>query len=73
MAQKVPNGIKLNIPFLGGWFVYLGYELVKDRSKLSIPDSPFQIPTAFVDRVNSIIFDKLENKLFYIDKSTLRF
>ena len=73
VAQKVPNGaLKLNIPFLGGWFVYLGYELVKEiESKLLIPDSPFQIPTAFVDRVNSsIIYDKLENKLYFIsDKS----
>ena len=73
VAQKVPNGaLKLNIPFLGGWFVYLGYELVKEiESKILIPDSPFQIPTAFVDRVNSsIIFDKLENRLYFIsDKS----
>ena len=73
VAQKLPNrASKLNIPFLGGWFVYLGYELVKEiESKVSIPDSPFQIPTAFVDRVNSsVIFDKLENKLYFIsDKS----
>ena len=73
VAQKVPNSaLKLNIPFLGGWFVYLGYELVKEiESKILIPDSPFQIPTAFVDRVNSsIIFDKLENRLYFIsDKS----
>ena len=64
--------MKLNIPFLGGWFVYLGYELVKEiESKILIPDSPFQIPTAFVDRVNSpIIFDKLKNRLYFIsDKS----
>ena len=61
-----------NFPFLGGWFVYLGYELVCEiEEKLKIPESPFKFPTAFASRVNSaIVFDKLTNDLFFVsDKS----
>ncbi len=43
LNQKIPNTKqKLNLPFLGGWFVYLGYELVKEiETTLKIPESPF--------------------------------
>ena len=69
LNQKLPNTKqKLNLPFLGGWFVYLGYELVKEiETTLKIPESPFSIPTAFVDRVSSsIIFDKLKEELYFV-------
>ncbi len=61
------------MPFTGGWFVYLGYELVNEiEPKINIPESPYkEIPTAFAARVNSsIIYDKLEKKIHFIsDKS----
>ena len=44
------------IPFCGGWFVYLGYELVEEiEPRLTIPKSPFKLPTAFASRVNTAI------------------
>ncbi len=54
------------IPFCGGWFVYLGYELAKEiEPSLKIPDSPFELPTAFAARVNTaIIFDHIDNEIF---------
>ena len=53
------------IPFCGGWFVYLGYELVEEiETKLNIPESPFKLPTAFASRVNTaIIFDHVDNEI----------
>ena len=54
------------IPFCGGWFIYLGYELAKEiEPSLKIPDSPFQLPTAFAARINTaIIFDHIDNEIF---------
>jgi len=62
------------IPFCGGWFVYLGYELVEEiEPRLSIPKSPFKLPTAFASRINTaIIFDHIDNEIFITsdDKSS---
>ena len=54
------------LPFCGGWFVYLGYELVKEiESSLTIPSSPFRLPTAFASRVSTaIIFDHIDQEIF---------
>ena len=54
------------IPFCGGWFVYLGYELAQEiEPRLSIPKSPFKLPTAFASRVNTaIIYDHVDNEIF---------
>ncbi len=54
------------LPFCGGWFVYLGYELVEEiESSLRIPSSPFRLPTAFASRVNTaIIFDHIDKEIF---------
>ncbi len=62
------NGFDLKdkkIPFCGGWFIYLGYELVEEiEPRLRIPKSPFNLPTAFASRVNtSIIFDHVDNEI----------
>ena len=50
------------IPFCGGWFVYLGYELAREiETSLKIPKSQFALPTAFLARVkSSIIFDHVD-------------
>ena len=57
-----------HFPFLGGWFLYLGYELVKEiEPSITLPDSPYQIPTALAARAPSaVIYDKKLNKLFFI-------
>ena len=51
-----------HIPFYGGWFVYLGYEIAKEiEKKIVIPSSPYLLPDAFAARVNtSIIYDHIE-------------
>ena len=63
---------KIELPFLGGWFVYLGYELVMEiETSLTLPSSPFQIPTAFAARVSSaIVYDNLENTLYFITEGS---
>ena len=39
------------LPFLGGWFVYLGYELAGEiEPTLNLPDSPDPLPTAYAVR-----------------------
>ena len=57
---------KKKIPFCGGWFIYLGYELVKEiEPSLEIPESPFKLPTAFASRIKtSIILDHIDNEIF---------
>ena len=61
-----------NLPFLGGWFIYLGYELAMEiEKKLSIPESPYKIPTALAARVKSaIIYDQLKNNLYFFSESS---
>ncbi len=55
------------IPFCGGWFVYLGYEIAKEiEEKLKIPESPFYLPTAFAARINSsIIYDHIDREIYF--------
>lgn len=66
------NGKKIELPFLGGWFIYLGYELVMEIEKsLKLPNSPYQIPTAFAARVSAaIIYDKIDRILFFITEGS---
>ena len=54
------------LPFLGGWFVYLGYELIAEiEKKIKIPESPFSLPTAFLARVKTaVIYDKKDGALY---------
>ena len=56
------------IPFFGGWFIYLGYEMAREiESKVDIPDSPFILPDAFAARVSTaIIYDNIKRKLFLV-------
>ncbi len=63
---------KTQFPFLGGWFLYLGYELVNEiEPSIDLPESPFALPTAFAARASSaIIYDKKLNKLFFVTDSS---
>tara|TARA_X000000950_G_scaffold89915_1_gene113197 strand:+ start:18806 stop:20182 length:1377 start_codon:yes stop_codon:yes gene_type:complete len=60
------------LPFIGGWFIYLGYELVSEiENKLNLPKSNFMIPDAFAARVKSaIIKDQLKKKLYFVSDSS---
>ena len=63
--QEIPTYKKKPIPFYGGWFIYLGYEIAREiEQKLKIPNSPFLLPDAFAARVHSaIIYDHIEKTL----------
>ncbi len=63
---------KFKLPFTGGWFLYLGYELVNEiEPSLKLPKSPFLFPTAFASRVKSaIIFDKIEENLYIFSEES---
>ena len=63
---------EIDIPFLGGWFVYLGYELIYEiENKLNIPNSPFKFPTAFASRVKSaVILDKSKEIIYFFSEES---
>ena len=63
------------LPFCGGWFVYLGYELAKEiEPTLRIPKSPFELPTAFASRVSSaLIYDHIDNEIFIVSDDISKF
>ena len=51
ILSKMSFILKKKIPFCGGWFVYLGYELAKEiEPTLHTPSSPFKLPTAFASK-----------------------
>ena len=60
------------IPFYGGWFIYLGYEIATEvEKKLVIPKSPYSLPDAFAARVNSsIIYDHIDKTLIFTSDKT---
>jgi len=63
--QEIATYKKKPIPFYGGWFIYLGYEIAREiEQKLKIPNSPFLLPDAFAARVHcAIIYDHVEKTL----------
>ena len=71
--HKILKKFEIDVPFTGGWFVYLGYELINEIEKtLKIPDSPYFLPTAFASRVKSaIIYDHLEKNIFFISEESI--
>ncbi|HSD71122.1 MAG TPA: aminodeoxychorismate synthase component I [Woeseiaceae bacterium] len=60
-----------DLPFLGGWFVYLGYELAAEiEPKLSLPPDPV-LPRAFAVRCPAaLIRDHMESKTFIVCEGT---
>ena len=58
-AQGTPGTRVADLPFAGGWFVYLGYELaaeIEPRLQLPAVDAPF---SAFALRVNTFVLHDL--------------
>lgn len=70
---KLLEEFKTQIPFTGGWFVYLGYELIYEIEKtLDIPDSPYSLPTAFAARAKSaVVYDHVEKNIFFISEESI--
>ena len=68
ISQKAIYEDDYKIPFFGGWFIYLGYEMAREiEIKLNIPDSPFILPDAFAARVSTaIIYDNISRTLFLV-------
>lgn len=54
----------VNLPFTGGWFIFLSYELAAEIEPcLQLPATTKNIPVAFATRCPAaIIIDRLENK-----------
>lgn len=75
-GEKNNHSTDLNIPFSGGWFIFLGYELaqqIEPRLKLSLPADGF--PVAYAVRIPAaIIYDRVLDETLIIteaDKSHL--
>ena len=59
---------KTNFPFFGGWFLYLGYELVSQiETKINSNKHRYNFPVAFATRIPAaIIKDNFNNETFII-------
>lgn len=55
------------LPFQGGWFLYLGYELAEQvEPSLDLPDAKDGLPTAFATRVPAAIIEDKHNQQVFI-------
>ena len=69
--KTVPEEMKSQLPFYGGWFVYLGYELAEEiEPVLNLPkNSDINLPIAFASRIPAaIIVDKQENASWIVSE-----
>jgi len=66
--KKQPSSINTHLPFSGGWFVYLGYELAGQiEPTLELPTDVFHLPLAIATRVKSaIVYDHQYNKYWFV-------
>ncbi len=70
-AEKIKHNHsteKSPLPFTGGWFVFLAYELSQQiEPSLNLTCDPSILPVAYASRVKkALIFDHKKNKLFFI-------
>ncbi len=65
-AERLPQPLASPLPFSGGWFVYLGYELAAEvEPRLKLPRGSG--PVAFAARVRSAaIYDHLTGELWLV-------
>lgn len=55
-AARLPAAADSSLPFRGGWFVYLGYELAGQiEPRLRLPATKGSLPTAFISRIPAAI------------------
>jgi len=69
LAESVPENSEL--PFTGGWFLYLSYELAQQiENSLQLPEADDGLPVAFASRFPSaIIIDLHEQQAYLICES----
>lgn len=74
LAKKVEQNklfSQISLPFIGGYFVYLSYELIAQIEKKLAPQLIYNNnqPLAYATRINSaIIIDHHKNKTYWVDK-----
>ena len=63
LYQQSATTEPLSLPFAGGWFLYLGYELVNEiEPSLHFPDMPQALPLALATRIPAaIIYDHVSD------------
>ncbi len=68
LQQKEESQAQLYVPFFGGWFVYLGYELAQQIEPiLQLPKIASGLPIAFATRFPAaIIWDHQQQKLLLV-------
>lgn len=68
--KKTYPGNVASMPFRGGWFVFLGYELaqqIETKLQLPLPAADVTYPVAFATRIPAaIIFSHEQNQIFLI-------
>lgn len=66
--EKTADTGSNKLPFIGGWFVYVGYELANAiEPKLQLPAADDGLPIAFATRVHAaLIFDHNNNTLIAV-------
>ncbi len=61
------QGLPEHLPFIGGWFLYLGYELAAEvEPKLALPPSPGRLPTALAQRCPVGLIQDHANGAFWL-------
>jgi len=54
--ERIPADESCSLPFRGGWFLYLGYELAAQiEPRLSMMPAPHALPTAFATRIPAAV------------------
>ena len=56
MDERIPRDEQCELPFRGGWFLYLGYELAAQiEARLTLAAAPHTLPLAFATRIPAAI------------------
>ena len=71
-AEKLDGGGS-ELPFRGGWFLYLGYELASEiETSLSLHKDPL-LPTAFAVRCSAaLVYDHAKAACYFVDETHRR-
>jgi len=55
-AERIPRDEQCELPFRGGWFLYLSYELAAQvEARLRSPAAPYALPLAFATRIPAAV------------------
>jgi 4-amino-4-deoxychorismate synthase (2-amino-4-deoxychorismate-forming) component I len=55
-AERIPRDENCTLPFRGGWFLYLGYELAAQiEPRLRLAPAPHALPPAFATRIPAAV------------------